>query len=233
MAEEKNNHQGYALMDSEIAKQLRKIAGDLWGNSGSAVPDVTAAGKPARAAAANPPKPAKKTERPAVNLRNLWKTADETIEWTDALRQDYSPDGLTSPALWQLCHQKAEAVLAGDTGAYAEMLQAANPLAELTRFADRITIKPVSGDRLECGFEAKTEYMADQQEHYLAAVSLRAARDLFACLPVTEVFVCGKSGNETLLTVTYRREQFLKKNFLFLNPTEFARECGADFEPVR
>ena len=41
----------------------------------------------------------------------LWKTADEPIDWTEALASETPTDGLTAPEKWTLYHQQADAVL--------------------------------------------------------------------------------------------------------------------------
>ena len=222
--------QGTSFYDSEIARQLRKIAGDLWGSS--AVPEgekAPAADKGKKAEPEKKRESEKKAGRPDITIRNLWKTADETIDWTDALSMDYSPDGLTSPGLWRFLHEKAEKVLAGDPAAYGEVLQTVKPLADLKNFAGEVRILPVSGDRLESSFEAGESLMKENGKLYLCAVSLRMARDLFACLPVSEVAVQALWKGQPVMNVTYRRESFLHRNFLFLDPVRFAEECGAAF----
>ena len=49
----------------------------------------------------------------------------------------------------------AQKVLAGDLNAYTEVLQKANPLGELTEFAENITMQAQSPDRLESCFACK------------------------------------------------------------------------------
>ncbi len=219
------------LDSSDFARQLRKIASDLWGKGGS-IPEPTNAGQeksdtprttPGQGKAAVP-----KPKKPELTIHNLWKTADETIDWTDALAHTNASDGLTSPVLWRFYHEKAEAVLAGNIKAYAEVLSKANPLGEMTRFADQITMKPVSADRVEVRYQTRENLMAEK-EIYTAAVCLRMARDLFACLPVNEVNITALAGETPVMTVTYRRDQLYKRNFSFLDPIAFAKECGAQW----
>ncbi|MBQ3278536.1 MAG: hypothetical protein IJG94_05180 [Clostridia bacterium] len=218
MAENKNS----LPVESEIAKQLRKIAGDLWGKTDTA--PVAAEPKPKKE------KPKKVVvDQPVIGIGNLWKTADETIDWTDALSHSRPSDGLADARLWRFFHEKAAAVLAGDLKAYAEVLKISNPLGELTEFADDIRIQPVGAERLESRFTAKAEYLEKKPRAYCAAVSIRIARDLFACLPVEEVAVQALSDGKEIMNVTYRRDQLLHRNFSFLDPEAFAEECGAEY----
>ena len=205
---------------NELLRKMRAITADLWRES----PDVTAEPKPA------PEKPTRVVvKRPDIGIDNLWMTADETIDWTDALGHDYPADGLTSIRLWNFYHKQAEAVLSGDTKAYAEVLKKANPLGELTAFAEGISMRAPDPDRVEAQFNVREEYMKPDERKYLSAMGVRIARDLLACLPVDEVGVTASRDGETVMDVTYRREQLLHRNFSFLDPVKLTEECGAVF----
>ncbi len=206
--------------ESDLLKRMRAIASDLWRET----PDVSAEPKP------KPVKPAKVVvKRPEIGINNLWMTADETIEWTDALGHDFPPDGLTSARLWAFYHENAEAVLSGDTKAYAEVLKKSNPLGELTSFAEGISMRAPDSDRLEAVFNCREEYLQSDGKKYLCAMGVRIARDLLACLPVSEVSVTAVSGEKNAMEATYRREQMLHRNFSFLDPVKLTEECGAVF----
>lgn len=206
--------------ENELLKRMRAIASDLWRET----PDVAAQPKPQ---AGKPAKVVVKT--PEIGIDNLWMTADETIDWTDALGHEYPSDGLTSPRLWAFYHKQAEAVLSGDTKAYAEVLRKSNPLGELTAFAEGISMRAPDPDRVEVTFHCRAEYMEKNQKKYLCAMGVRIARDLLACLPVGEVGVSAVQEGQEAMTVTYRREQMLHRNFSFLDPVKLTEECGAAF----
>ena len=132
--------------ENELLKKMKAIAGDLWGNTAA----VPAEPKPQE------PKPARVVvKRPATGIDNLWMTADESIDWTDALGHAYPTDGLTQQKLWEFYHRNAEAVLSGKLDAYAEVLKRANPLGELTPFAEGICIRAPKPERLEAHFSCR------------------------------------------------------------------------------
>ena len=220
----------------EFMKKMKAIAADLWGGGEKrplAAADSEDGAVPAAAEETkNKPESAPKTaETPAnvLSLENLWKTADESIDWTDALAWDNPPDGLTSPVLWRFYHQHAQRVLAGDVQAYAEVLKAANPVGELTDFTGNITLRAPGAERLEASFECREELLRSRGRNYMAAVGLRMARDLLACLPVSEVEVRAEREGKILMQTVYPRSALLHRNFLFLNPAELAEECGAQW----
>ena len=220
MSEEQN----YTMDQNEFLKRMKAIATDLWGGTLPAEDPAPAPERPKEA-----PKP-KTEDRRKSPLTSLWKTADETIDWTDALAHDTPTDGLTSLKKWAFYHKHARKVLEGDLDAYTEVLQKANPLGELTEYAENITMQAHSPDRVESSFICNAELLEQHQELDLSAMGLRIARDLLACLPVEEVAVTGEKDGKQVFAVTYARQQLLHRNFVFTDPVELAKECGAEFK---
>lgn len=198
---------------------LSDIVDDLWG----------ASPEDSNQPAAAPKKIYQSTFPP---FEQLWKTADDTVDWTDALAHAKPTDGLTSENLWSFFHQHAAKVLQGDTAAYVEVLQAANPLGDLAPYAKSFDVETVSADHLAVHFKAHPAYLnKDEAEirRYLCAVSLRAARDLMALLPVREVTVTSQQEDTTLMQVTFDRGELQKVRFSFIDPVAFVGQCGATF----
>ena len=207
----------------EFMKRLKAIGTDLWGTATGAMPEPAEEEERVKEDAA-PPVPKKDWD-----IRNLWKTADETIDWTDALAHSSPTDGLTGKKRWALYHKLAEKVLEGDPAAYTEVLKTVNPLGELTDYAESINMRAPTADRLESTFVCREELMGENRKLYLAAMGLRIARDLLACLPVNEVCVTGEENGNPVFKATYNRRQLFHRNFMFIDPVEFAEECDAEF----
>ena len=221
MAEENKGNNMSPADASELLRRMKAIASDLWRE-----PPEDVVPEPKKQEA----KPAKVVVRkPKIGIDNLWMTADETIEWTDALAHEWPTDGLTSQNLWEFYHQHAEAVLNGDLTAYTEVLRKANPLGELMEYAHGISMRAPDADRLEAMFTGRDEHMEKNAKQYLSAMGVRIARDLLACLPVSEVRVTASWKGETVMDAVYRREQLLHRNFSFLDPVKLTEECGAVF----
>ena len=217
---EENNYTG--MDQNEFMKRMKAIASDLWGGVVPAEEEKT---KPAAQKESAPTV----SEKMKTGIQNIWKTADETIDWTDALAHSTPTDGLTGPRLWAFYHKNAQKVLEGDLNAYTEVLQKANPLGELTEFAENITMRAPSPERLESAFICKKEQLEKNRKLYLSAMGLRIARDLLACLPVEEVIVTGEDEGTAVFSATYTRQQLLHRNFVFTDPVALAKECGAEF----
>ena len=217
------DEQNTQMDQNEFMKRMKAIASDLWGGITPAEGEAPEAEKP------KAPAP-QEAEKPALSIQNLWKTADETIDWTDALAHSTPTDGLTGPRMWSFYHKHAQKILEGDLAAYTEVLQKANPLGELTDYAESITMQALSADRLESCFTCNSELLEQNRKLYLSAMGLRIARDLLACLPVEEVSVSAEKDGKKVFTATYTRLQLLHRNFVFTDPVALAKECGAEFK---
>ena len=207
----------------ELLAGLSDIVDDLWG-------EVTAAAVPAPKAPAKPQTPAAPRSFPP--FEQLWKVADETVDWTDALAHETPCDGLTAPDEWALYHRYAARVLAGDTDAYLAVIAAMQPLDDLTAYAGGFDVAAPSSDELQAVMQALPVYLdapGAEARRYLAGMAVRMARDLFALLPVTRVRTEVRRGDKALLTVTFEKAEMLKVRFAFIDPVAFAVSCGGAF----
>lgn len=203
----------------ELLAGMADIVDDLWGEA-----PASPAPKPRPAAAPQPEFPP---------FTQLWKVADETVDWTDALSRATPSDGLTDPASWALYHRYAEQVLRGDTDAYLAVIKAMQPLGDLSAYAASFDIAAPSAEVLTASFQALPVYL-DKPEaearRYLAGMAVRVARDLFALLPVTRVDVTVLRGDKTLLTADFDKAEMMKVRFAFIDPVAFTIACGGRFE---
>lgn len=202
---------------------LYDIVNDLWGS-----PEDTAAEAPADQR--QPEQPAYQQTFPP--FEQIWRVADEAVEWTEALARPHMNDGLTSPQMWAFFHEHAARVLDGDVAAYVEVLKAANPLGDLLPYARAFNVRAESADRLTVCFDGLPSYLnqpESERKRYLAGICLRAARDLMALLPVCETEVTAQQNGQPLLKVTFTRQELQKVRFSFLDPIAFVTACGGEF----
>ncbi len=197
-----------------LLRGMSGIVGDLYG---------TPAAPKATYKSADEPVPAKQPALPPFT--QLWKTADETIDWTDILVSPTPTDGLTPPDKWAMYHRHAAGVLQGDTAAYLAVLQAENPMADLMPYVAALDVATVDADTLRATFAARPDLLAGNAKAYLCGMAVRIARDLFAALPVLRVEVTATQEDKTLLTVAFTRAQMNKVRFAFIDPVEFVADC--------
>ncbi|MBE5810027.1 MAG: hypothetical protein E7318_03725 [Clostridiales bacterium] len=202
-----------------LLRGMADIVGDLYPGERAA---NTAVYKTADA-----PVPAQQPALPP--FRDLWKTADETIDWTDILVSPTPTDGLTPPDKWAVYHRHAEGVLKGDIAAYLAVLQYENPMADLTPYVAALDVTTVDADTLRASFAVRGDLMDKDADTYLCGMAVRIARDLFAALPVLTVEVKATQDDKPLLSVSFTRAQMNKVRFAFIDPADFVKECGGDF----
>ena len=199
-----------------LLRGMSGIVSDLYGQP---TPKKTAVCK-----AADEPVPANPPALPPFEA--LWRTADDSIDWTDILVSPTPTDGLTPPAEWAFLHGQADAVLHGDQAAYLAVLSRVNPMADLLPYVAALEVTTVDSDTLRASFTPRPDLMDGDAQSYLCGMAVRIARDLFAALPVltVEVTIPGYA-----LVVAFSRAQMNKVRFAFIDPVEFAKKCGATF----
>ena len=181
------------------------------------------AAKPAQAA----PTPDPQTPPAPPTLDALWKTADETIDWTEILSGAAIPQ--VDEKKLAIYTQNAEAVLRGDQDAYLTVLHTADPMADLMSFVTSLDVSAQSADDMRAVYGVRADLQGDDPRRYLSAVALRIARDLFAVLPVTNVTVEARDGDQARLQVSFQRRELHKVRFAFIDPAEFVAQCGGEF----
>lgn len=203
-----------------LLKGMSGIVADLYG-------EPVPAARTATLKSADAPIPARQPALPP--FCKLWKTADETIAWTDILVSPTPTDGLTPPDKWALYHQHAEGVLKGDIAAYLAVLQAENPMADLTPYVAALEVTTVDADSLRAAFSVRPDLMHKNADTYICGMAVRIARDLFAVLPVLAVEVRATQGDKPLLSVSFTRAQMNKVRFAFIDPVDFVVRSGGAF----
>ena len=234
-------------MYGENAAGLGKLASDM-GSASEIDPTLMQVDAPAPAASPRKPlelpglpealdlfreKPASATAaRPALPpFEALWKTADESIDWTEALVSPTTTDPLTPQDKWALYHTQADAVLHGDTAAYLTVLRAANPMDDLMPYVTAMDVRAENSDQLSASFAVRPDLMDGDAKRYVSGMAVRIARDLFAVLPVLRVSVRARQKDAELLQVSFTRQEMNKVRFAFIDPVAFVEQCGGVSAP--
>ena len=136
-----------------ILSDMADIAQDLW----ASVPETVPAEKPtavrdeptaphAPQTAQNPAKSADSApkatyaDEKSLPFTELWKVADEPIDWTEVVSSPIPTDGLVSAEKWALYRQYADKVLSGDTAAYLGVLKAVDPMRDLAPYTSSLSV---------------------------------------------------------------------------------------------
>lgn len=216
---------------SKLLDGLYEIVGDLWKdsqqklastteelrNAPSPVPEVPKAMEPAVKAPQAAKADAKRgtPEDPVLpSFELLWKSADESIEWTDVLVSEKPVYGAARPELWGYLREHVEGVLAGSVRDYADVLRTVRPLDDLKSFAKHIRVEVVSSDCLKVSFDAldsDIESARTEAKRYVAGLTLRCTRDLMAILPIREVDVDARYQDRTVVSGKLDRRTLMQR----------------------
>lgn len=154
--------------------------------------------------------------RKSLPFTELWKVADEPIDWTEVVSSPIPTDGLVSAEKWALYRQYADKVLSGDTAAYLGVLKAVDPMGDLAPYTSSLSVATRDADVMLATFAVRDDLLDSDGEHYLCGLSLRIARDLFATLPVTHVIVTATQKEQPIKRVDFPRSAMQNARFQLL-----------------
>lgn len=217
-----------------ILSDMADIAQDLWASLPEAVPAEKPTAVRDEPTAPDAPKTAPNAEKSAdsapkvtyadeksLPFTELWKVADEPIDWTEVLSSPIPTDGLVSAEKWAIYRQYADKVLSGDTAAYLDVLKAVDPMGDLAPYTSSLSVATRDADVMLATFAVRDDLLDSNGEHYLCGLSLRIARDLFATLPVTHVIVTATQKEQTIRRVDFPRSAMQNARFQFVDPVAF------------
>lgn len=219
-----------------ILSDMADIAQDLWASVHEAVPaekptavwdEPTAPAAPNAEKSADSAPKATYADEKSLPFTELWKVADEPIDWTEVLSSPIPTDGLVSAEKWAIYRQYADKVLSGDTAAYLDVLKAVDPMGDLAPYTSSLSVATRDADVMLATFAVRDDLLDSDGEHYLCGLSLRIARDLFATLPVTHVIVTATQKKQTIRRVDFPRSAMQNARFQFVDPVAFVRQMGA------
>lgn len=213
-----------------ILSDMADIAQDLWASVPETVPaekpttvrdEPTAPDAPNAEKSADSAPKATYADEKSLPFTELWKVADEPIDWTEVLSSPIPTDGLVSAEKWAIYRQYADKVLSGDTAAYLDVLKAVDPMGDLVPYTSSLSVATRDADVMLATFAVRDDLLDSDGEHYLCGLSLRIARDLFATLPVTHVIVTATQKEQTIRSVDFPRSAMQNARFQFVDPVAF------------
>lgn len=215
------------------------------GGSGRAVP-MSAGGSTAQA-------PAVRASLSHDQLKTIHRSADEAIDWNEIASSPKPTDEMYDPELWDYCHKASAGILKGDIDTYLQVIQDLNPYDDLLDLGSGFEFGTDSPMAMTIEFTARTDEVMpdpagmDKKEYfdllqdYICSVTIRAARDTFALLPVNYVTVNAVDGGKTILSVSFDRPNFQKLRFGMSDPSDIIEgfehnmkfTAGKGFSPVK
>lgn len=164
----------------------------------------------------------------ATQIQEIYRVADETINWREILISD---DEDTSDE-WRYYKQRAEKVLNGDIDTYFELISELNPLDDLLEYGSEFECGTDDPRMLSVHFKVNSGHiLRDAQtlghreynlllQDYVCGCAIRVARDMFALLPLRHIIVDAEDHNTDILSVDFDRTSFLSLDFDSLDASD-------------
>lgn len=180
-------------------------------------------------------------------LLDIHKTADDSVDWQLVLAQSEAPDASYNAEMWRYYHSVAEDVLRGDIDTYLKVIYEVNPLDDLLDYGSGFSFGTDDPKLMEVEFDVNEDALLDVQESapvreyyailqdFVCSTAIRAARDIFALLPVERVIVHAQLHDETILSASFDWATMSRIRFGFVDPSDtMARfRVNMAFEPTR
>ena len=143
-------------------------------------------------------------------IRNLYLKSDEPVDWTELLVSTTADDVFMEQDKWIFLKGISHRILSGDIDAYLETIERMRPVDDLLDYGSQFEFGTDSPKSMEVEFQINqhNDMISDVTNsglynEYVAACTIRVARDLFALLPVRYVIVHAQSGEKSVLEAKF------------------------------
>ena len=124
-------------------------------------------------------------------IRNLYLKSDEPVDWTELLVSTTADDVFMEQDKWNFLKGISHRILSGDIDAYLETIEKMRPVDDLLDYGSQFEFGTDNPKSMEVEFQINqhNDMISDGTNselyhEYVAACTIRVARDLFALLPV-------------------------------------------------
>ena len=143
-------------------------------------------------------------------IRNLYLKSDELVDWTELLVSTTADDMFMEQDKWIFLKGISHRILSGDIDAYLETIEKMRPVEDLLDYGSQFEFGTDNPKSMEVEFQINqhNDMLSDGTNselynEYVAACTIRVARDLFALLPVRYVIVHAQSGEKPVLEAKF------------------------------
>lgn len=143
-------------------------------------------------------------------IRNLYLKSDEPVDWTELLVSTTADDVFMEQDKWNFLKGISHRILSGDIDAYLETIEKMRPVDALLDYGSQFEFGTDNPKSMEVEFQINQHndmvsngISSELYSEYVAACTIRVARDLFALLPVRYVIVHAQSGEKSVLEAKF------------------------------
>lgn len=160
-------------------------------------------------------------------IRNLYLKSDEPVDWTELLVSTTADDVFMEQEKWYFLKGISHRILSGDIDAYLETIEKMRPVDDLLDYGSQFEFGTDNPKSMEVEFQINQHndmipegINSDLYNEYVAACTIRVARDLFALLPVRYVTVHVQSGEMSVLEAKFDKNTLQTIDFVHEKETE-------------
>lgn len=160
-------------------------------------------------------------------IRNLYLKSDEPVDWTELLISTTADDVFMEQDKWNFLKGISHRILSGDIDAYLETIEKMRPVDDLLDYGSQFEFGTDNPKSMEVEFQINqhNDMISDGTNselynEYVAACTIRVARDLFALLPVRYVIVHAQSGEMSVLEAKFDKNTLQTIDFVHEKGTE-------------
>lgn len=142
----------------------------------------------------------------ANDIKNIYIKSDEPVDWTELLVSASADDVFMEQDKWNFLKKVSRKVLSGDIDAYLETIEKMRPVDDLLEYGSSFEFGTDNPNCMEVEFQINSQNTLSDRElfdEYLDACTIRVVRDLFALLPVKNVIVYVKNGENSILEAKF------------------------------
>ena len=150
------------------------------------------------------------------SIRDIYRVADEIVDWEDAL---------TNPAADPYLREHANRILDGDIDTFFHVISYVNRRDAMIQYGSNFECGTEDPRKISIHFNVNSaailkqarslpkEQYNDLWQDYVCGCAIRIARDMFALLPLRHVIVDAHDGNREILSVDFKRRSFERLDF--------------------
>lgn len=143
-------------------------------------------------------------------IRNLYLKSDEPVDWTELLVSTTADDVFMKQDKWIFLKAISHKISSGDIDAYLETIEKMRPVDDLLDYGSQFEFGTDNPKSMEVEFQINqhNDMLSDGTNselynEYVAACTIRVARDLFVLLPVKYVIIHTQSGEKSILEAKF------------------------------
>ena len=174
------------------------------------------------------PVPTKKEKLTYNDIKNIFRVADEKINWFEILSSHTPIDNFFNKEAWSYLNRIALDICQGNIDAYLKVIQDINPYEDLLDYASDFNFGTDESTEMHISFKVVSELIntddKDLYEDFVCGCVIRVARDTFALLPVEKVFVEVSDETNTLFECCFEKNTFEKIKFSYSDPSDIVNK---------